>query len=179
MNAAIFTRRDLQKNSTLLSRVKSERESLYGTKLKPRSPPQQEWLDKVWKQTPTPAPPHHAFARQVHFQVSNWIESLPRLGLSKEEIIEVLTKDPVKLLAQLTELRDMADPDMGGEAEDRPDSLHERGMRTKAKFCGRLGRNAEEVETHTIRRILILDTRQQEPRVLIKAHDCAFFRRMS
>ncbi len=84
-------RRALQKNRTLLSRVKSERESLYGAKHKPSFPPPLEWLLKLWEQTP--APPHQAFAPQVHYQVANWIDSLQRLGLSKEEIIEVLSKD--------------------------------------------------------------------------------------
>ena len=84
-------RRALQKNRTLLSRIKSERESLYGAKHKPTFPPPLEWLLTLWDQAP--APPHQPFAPDVHYQVANWIESLRRLGLSKEEIIEVLSKD--------------------------------------------------------------------------------------
>lgn len=84
-------RRALQKDRKLLSRVKSERESIYGAKLKPIFPPQLEWLLKLWEQAP--APQHQAFAPKVHYQVANWVESLERLGLTKEEIIEVLSKD--------------------------------------------------------------------------------------
>ena len=83
--------RALQKDRTLLSQVKSERESLYGTKCNPMFPASLEWLSPLWKQTSPP--PHQPFAPKVHYQVANWIESLRRLGLSKEEIIEVLNKD--------------------------------------------------------------------------------------
>lgn len=82
-------RRGLRKDRTLLSRVKSERESLYGTKLKLRFPPQLEWLLELWEQAP--APHHQAFAPKVHYQVANWAESLQRMGLSHEEIIEVFS----------------------------------------------------------------------------------------
>lgn len=81
-------RRALQHDRTLLSRVKSERESLYGTNHKPIFPSPLEWLHRLWERTSPP--PHSPFAPQVHYQVANWIESLRRLGLSKLEIIEVL-----------------------------------------------------------------------------------------
>jgi len=81
--------RALQKDRTFLSQVKSERESLYGTKYKPIFPPALEWLLQLWEQTSPP--PHQPFAPKVHYQVANWIESLRRLGLSKGEIIEVLS----------------------------------------------------------------------------------------
>jgi hypothetical protein len=81
----------MRKDRALLSRVKSERESLYGTKHKPIFPPPLEWLLKLWEQTSPPA--HQPFVPKVHYQVANWIKSLRRLGLSKEEIIEVLTTD--------------------------------------------------------------------------------------
>ena len=81
-------RRALQKNRTLLSRVKSDRESLYGTKHQPTFPAPLEWLHTLWEQ-PSP-PPHQPFVPQVHYQVANWIQYLQRLGLSKQEIIEVL-----------------------------------------------------------------------------------------
>ena len=81
-------RRTLQKTRTLLSRIKSDRENLYGTKYKPVFPHPLEWLHTLWEQTPPP--PHQPFAPQVHYQVANWIGSLRRVGLSKDEIIEVL-----------------------------------------------------------------------------------------
>ena len=81
-------RRTLQKNRVLLSRIKSDRENLYGTKYKPVFPHPLEWLHRLWEQTSPP--PHQPFAPQVHYRVANWIEYLRRLGLSKDEIIEVL-----------------------------------------------------------------------------------------
>ena len=81
----------MRKDRALLSRVKSEREGLYGTKHKPILPTPLGWLLKLWEQTSPP--PHQPFAPKVHYQVANWIEFLRRLGLSKEEIIEVLSKD--------------------------------------------------------------------------------------
>ena len=79
----------MRKNRALLSRVKSERESLYGTKHKPNFPSPLVWLHTLWEQTSPP--PHQPFAPQLHYQVANWIEFLRRLGLSKGEIIEVLS----------------------------------------------------------------------------------------
>jgi hypothetical protein len=84
-------RRALQKDRTLLFRVKSDRENLYGTKHKPIFPASLEWLLKLWEQTSRP--PHQPFKPRVHYLVANWIASLRQLGLSKEEIIEVLNKD--------------------------------------------------------------------------------------
>ena len=80
--------RVLRMNRTLLSQVKSERESLYGTKHTPTFPPPLAWLLTLWEQTLPP--PHQPFAPKVHYQVANWIDSLRRLGLSKQEIIDVL-----------------------------------------------------------------------------------------
>lgn len=81
----------MRKDRALLSRVKGERESLYGTKHKPIFPSPLEWLLKLWERTSPP--PHQPFAPKVHYQVANWIEFLRRLGLSKEESIEVLSND--------------------------------------------------------------------------------------
>lgn len=81
-------RRTLQKHRSLLARIKSDRENLYGAKYKPVFPHSLEWLFTEWEQTM--APPHQPFAPHVHYQVANWIASLRRLGLSKLEIIEVL-----------------------------------------------------------------------------------------
>lgn len=81
-------RRAIRKDRTLLSRVKSERESLYGPKHMPIFPSALEWLGKLWKQTPQP--PHQAFNPKSHYAVANWIEALQGLGLSQQEIIEVL-----------------------------------------------------------------------------------------
>jgi hypothetical protein len=81
--------RTLRMDRTLLSQVKSEWESLYGSNFKPTFPPPLEWLLQLWEQTLPP--PHQPFAPKVHYQVANWIESLRRLGLSKGEIIEVLS----------------------------------------------------------------------------------------
>ena len=78
----------LRKDRTLLSRIKSDRESLYGTKHQPTFPVPLEWLHTLWEQTLPP--PHQPFVPQVHYKVANWIQFLQRLGLSKEEIIEVL-----------------------------------------------------------------------------------------
>src|SRR5690242_7304556 len=61
-------RRVLQKDKALLSRVKSEWESLYGMKHKPTFPPPLEWLHTLWEQTSPP--PHSPFAPQVHYQVA-------------------------------------------------------------------------------------------------------------
>lgn len=79
----------LQQDKTLLSRVKSERESLYGTRYQPRFPASLEWLLKSWAQASRP--PHRSFDPKAHYLVANCIESLQRLGLSKEEIIDVLS----------------------------------------------------------------------------------------
>jgi DNA-binding transcriptional MerR regulator len=79
----------LQKDRTLLSRVKSERENLYGTRCQPMFPVSLEWVLKSWEQTPRP--PHRSFDLNAHYLAANSIESLRRLGLSKEEIIDVLS----------------------------------------------------------------------------------------
>ena len=79
----------LQKDRTLLSRVKSERESLYGIRDQPMFPGSLEWLFKSWEQAPRP--PHQPFDPKAHYLAANCIESLQRLGLSKEEIIDVLS----------------------------------------------------------------------------------------
>jgi len=78
----------LQKDRTLLSEVKSDRESLYGTRHKPTFPPSLEWLLKSWEQAPRP--PHRAFDPKGHYLAVNCIEPLRKLGLAKEEIIDVL-----------------------------------------------------------------------------------------
>lgn len=78
----------LQQDRTLLSCVKSDRESLYGTKYKPKFPVSLEWLLTSWEQAPPP--PHRAFDPKAHYLVANCTESLQRVGLSKEEIIDVL-----------------------------------------------------------------------------------------
>lgn len=82
-------RRAMQKDRALLSRVKSERESLYGTKRKPTFLPPLDWLNTLWEQASQP--PYRSFDPQIHYEVANWVESLRRLGLSKEEIIDVLS----------------------------------------------------------------------------------------
>ena len=79
----------LQKDRTLLSRVKSERESLFGIRYQPMFPGSLEWLFKSWEQAPRP--PHQPFDPKAHYLAANCIESLQRLGLSKEEIIDVLS----------------------------------------------------------------------------------------
>jgi hypothetical protein len=81
----------MRKDRALLSRVKSDRESLYGMKHPPLFPSPLVWLHTLWEQASSP--PHQPFAPQVHYQVANWVESLRRLGLSKEEIIAVLRGD--------------------------------------------------------------------------------------
>ena len=83
--------RALRMDRALLSRVKSERESLFSTRYKPTFPSPLEWLFKAWEQAPRP--PHQPFDPKVHYLVANWIESLRRVGLSKEEITEVLSTD--------------------------------------------------------------------------------------
>ena len=82
-------RRAMHKDRALLSRVKSDRESLYGTQHKPTFPTQLKWLFNSWEQAPRP--PHQSFNPKVHYLVANRIASLQKLGLSKEEIIEVLS----------------------------------------------------------------------------------------
>jgi hypothetical protein len=79
----------MQKDKSLLSRVKSERESLYGTKHKLQFPSPLEWLHNSWAQAPRP--PHHAFDPRIPYLVANWIDSLSRLGLSQAEIVDVLS----------------------------------------------------------------------------------------
>jgi hypothetical protein len=81
--------RTLQKDRTLLSLVKSERESLYGKT--PVFPASLDWLLKLWMEAPRP--PHQRFNPKIQYLVANWISSLQRVGLSNEEIIEVLNKD--------------------------------------------------------------------------------------
>ena len=83
--------RALRRDSTLLSQVKCERESLYSTPNKPTFPSPLDWLSTAWEHTPRP--PHHPFDPKVHYLVANWVESLRRAGLSKEEISEVLSTD--------------------------------------------------------------------------------------
>ena len=79
----------IQKDRTLLSEVKSDRESLYGTKYVPKFPASLKWLLESWEQAPRP--PHRSFDPKAHYLAANSIESLRRLGLSKEEIIDVLS----------------------------------------------------------------------------------------
>ena len=79
----------LQKDKTLLSRVKSERESLYGTRYQPMFPGPLEWLFKLWEEAPRP--PHQPFDPKAHYLAANCIESLQRLGLSREEVVDVLS----------------------------------------------------------------------------------------
>lgn len=81
----------LQKDRTLLSRVKSERESLYRNRCQPMFPASLEWLLKAWEQAPRP--PHRSFDPHAHYLATNSIGSLRRLGLSKEESIDVLSTD--------------------------------------------------------------------------------------
>lgn len=81
----------LQKDRTLLSRVKSERENLYRNRCQPMFPASLEWLLKAWEEAPRP--PHRSFDPHAHYLAANSIGSLRRLGLSKEEIIEVLSID--------------------------------------------------------------------------------------
>lgn len=82
-------RRALQKDRTLLSEVKSNRESLYGTKYAPIFPASLPWLLELWEQTPRP--PHRSFDPKAHYLSANCIESLRKVGLSKEESIDVLS----------------------------------------------------------------------------------------
>jgi hypothetical protein len=79
----------LQKDRTLLSEVKSDRESLYGTKYVPTFPASLKWLLESWEQAPRP--PHRSFDPKAHYLAANCIESLRALGLSKEESIDVLS----------------------------------------------------------------------------------------
>jgi hypothetical protein len=79
----------MRRDRAILSRVKSERGSLYGMKRKPTFPSPLDWLNTLWEQASQP--PHQSFDPQIHYQVANWVESLRRLGLSKEEIIDVLS----------------------------------------------------------------------------------------
>jgi hypothetical protein len=79
----------LQKDRTLLSRVKSERESLYGTRHQPMFPGSLEWLFKSWEKALRS--PYQPFDPKAHYLAANCIESLQRLDLSKEEIIDVLS----------------------------------------------------------------------------------------
>ena len=81
-------RRTLQKNRTLLSRIKSDRQNLYRTESQPTFPAPLDWLRILWEKTSPP--PHQPFALHVHYQVANRVGSLRRLGLSKGEIINVL-----------------------------------------------------------------------------------------
>ena len=78
----------LQKDRTLLSEVKRDRESLYGTKYVPTFPASLKWLLESWEQTPRP--PHRSFDPKAHYLAANCTESLRKLGLSKEESIDVL-----------------------------------------------------------------------------------------
>jgi hypothetical protein len=84
-------RRAMRKDRALLSRVKSDRENLYGSKHKPRFPLPLMWLHELWDQAPRPS--HQPFVPKVHYQVANWIEFLRRFGLSNEEALEVLRQD--------------------------------------------------------------------------------------
>jgi len=81
----------LQKDRTLLSRVKSERESLYRNRCQPMFPAPLEWLLKAWEQAPRL--PHRSFDPHAHYVATNSIVSLQKLGLSKEESIEVLSTE--------------------------------------------------------------------------------------
>jgi hypothetical protein len=48
-----------------------------------------EWLFKLWEEAPRP--PHQPFHPKAHYLAANCIESLQRLGLSREESIDVLS----------------------------------------------------------------------------------------
>ena len=79
----------LQQDRTLLSRIKSERENLYGTRSQPSLPGSLEWLLKLWEKAPRPS--HRSFDQKAHYLAANCIESLQRLRLSKSEIVDVLS----------------------------------------------------------------------------------------
>jgi hypothetical protein len=79
----------IQKDRTLLDEVKSDRENLYGIKYVPTFPASLKWLLESWEQAPRP--PHRSFDPKAHYLAANSIESLQRLGLSKEEIVDVLS----------------------------------------------------------------------------------------
>src|SRR5262249_29612817 len=83
--------RALQKDRTLLARVKSERESLYRNRCQPMFPTSLEWLLEAWEQAPRL--PHRSFDPHAHYLATNSIGSLRRLGLSKEESIDVLSTE--------------------------------------------------------------------------------------
>ena len=53
-----------------------------------RFPAPLAWLHTLWEETSPP--PHQPFVPKIHYQVTNWVKSLQGMGLSKEEIIEVL-----------------------------------------------------------------------------------------
>ena len=81
-------RRALSKDRGLIRRVKAEWENLNGDQRKPSFPGQLEWVAKVWEEAPKPA--NRPFSPKLHYQVANWVSSLQRLGLSKEEIVDIM-----------------------------------------------------------------------------------------
>lgn len=82
-------RKAIQKDRSLLSEVKSDRENLYGPKYAPMFPASLSWLRELWEQTPRPS--YRSFDPKAHYFAANCIESLGKLGLSKEESIDVLS----------------------------------------------------------------------------------------
>ncbi len=81
-------RRALIKDRALIRKAKAEWENLYGDQRKPCFPGQLKWVVKVWEEAPKP--PHRPFSPKLHYQVANWVSSLQRLGLSKEEIVDTM-----------------------------------------------------------------------------------------
>lgn len=78
----------LVKNHTLLPEVKTAWTALYGVRHHPKFPAELEWLIRAW--AGAGQPPHRPFDPKVHYAVANWVRSLQQLGLSHEEILDVM-----------------------------------------------------------------------------------------
>ncbi len=78
----------LVKNHSLLPEVKTSWISVYGVRHHPKFPAELEWLRCAWAWAGQP--PHRPFDPKVHYDVANWVRSLQQLGLSHEEVIDVM-----------------------------------------------------------------------------------------
>ncbi len=84
-------RRAIKRDRTLLSRVKAEWETLNGSRRTPSFPGQLEWLITAWQRVGKPA--GRPFEVSVHYRLANWIADLRALGLSNEEIVDILGEE--------------------------------------------------------------------------------------
>jgi hypothetical protein len=87
-------RKTLRRDRALLSRVKTEREHLYGTLHQPRFPEPLDWLRHAWEEAPKPS--HRPFDPALHYRLANVVQSIQEQGLTHGEIADVMGEEAIK-----------------------------------------------------------------------------------